>query len=93
MTEQEFDELCDLLAEMIFDKMRKDAAAEAASGWQQCENKMAKRNQSDTKVMYEEAIRQNIAKKDGQKLSEVIIGAVKGSMSRRGTTKHVTEDC
>jgi len=38
---------------------------------------MAKRTQNETKVMYEEAIRQNIAKKDWRKLSEVMIGAEK----------------
>jgi hypothetical protein len=32
MTEQEFDELCDLIAEMIFDKMKKDTAAKAVGG-------------------------------------------------------------
>jgi hypothetical protein len=37
MTEQEFDELCDLIAEMIFDKMKKDAAAKAAAGGPQIE--------------------------------------------------------
>jgi hypothetical protein len=38
---------------------------------------MAKRPQNGTKLMYEEAIRQNIVKKDWQKLSEVMIGAEK----------------
>jgi hypothetical protein len=32
MTEQEHDELCDLIAEMIFDKMKKDMEAHPASG-------------------------------------------------------------
>jgi hypothetical protein len=31
MTEQEFDELCDLIAQMILGKMKKDAAMEASS--------------------------------------------------------------
>jgi hypothetical protein len=38
---------------------------------------MAKQGVSSTKSVYEEAIRQNISKKDWQKLSEVMIGAEK----------------
>ena len=50
--------------------------------------------QKDSTVhVYEEAIRQNIVKKDWQKLTEVMIGEKVDLVSQGGAKIHVSEDC